>query len=121
MTGPCLHSGNRSPRARRAPATQAGVRVVRFRVGGEEFVVLSEPIVGAADLAGLTEAERELARLVADGCSNQAIAAKRGVRVQTVANQLVAIYRKLAVSSRSELAARLVGPLAKRRGRQRGP
>src|ERR1700690_4065829 len=87
---------------------EEGLRVAQFRVGGDEFVVVSEPIVGTADLAALTEAEREVARLVADGSSNQAIAAKRGAHPQTVANQLAAIYRKLAVSSRSELIARLV-------------
>jgi len=102
-------------------ATQAGLRVAQFRVGGDEFVVVSEPIVGAADLAALTQAEREVARLVADGCSNQAIAAKRGARPQTVANQLAAIFRKLAVSSRSELVARLVDLQAERRRHQRGP
>ena len=100
---------------------QEGLRVAQFRAGGDEFVVVSEPIVGAADLAALTQAEREVARLVADGCSNQAIAAKRGARLQTVANQLAAVYRKLAVSSRSELVARLVGLPAERRGYQRGP
>jgi len=102
-------------------ATQAGLRVAQFRVGGDEFVVVSEPIVGAADLAALTQAEREVARLVADGCSNQAIAAKRGARPQTVANQLAAIFRKLAVSSRSGLIARLVDLQAERRGHQRRP
>jgi DNA-binding CsgD family transcriptional regulator len=100
---------------------QEGLRVAQFRVGGDEFVVVSEPTVGAADLAALTQAEREVARLVADGCSNQDIAAKRGSRPQTVANQLAAIYRRLAVSSRSELVARLVALPAERRGHQRGP
>ena len=100
---------------------QEGLRVAQFRVGGDEFVVVSEPMVGAADLAALTEAEREVARLVADGCSNQAIAAKRGARPRTVANQLAAIYRKLAVSSRSGLIARLVDLQAERRGHQRRP
>jgi DNA-binding CsgD family transcriptional regulator len=100
---------------------QEGLRVAQFRVGGDEFVVVSEPMVGAADLAALTQAEREVARLVADGSSNQAIATKRGARPRTVANQLAAIYRKLAVSSRSELVARLVALPAERRGHQRGP
>ena len=123
MAAPSSHPRTRSARARpRGPqAMQARVRVARFRVGQDQFVVVSEPIVGAADFPALSQAEREVARLVADGCSNQAIAAKRGVRRQTVANQLAAIYRKLAVSSRSQLVARLVGTLAKRRGRKRGP
>jgi DNA-binding CsgD family transcriptional regulator len=100
---------------------QEGLRVAQFRAGGDEFVVVSEPIVGADVFAALTQAEREVARLVADGCSNRAIAARRGARPRTVANQLAAIYRKLAVSSRSELVARLVGLPAERRGYQRGP
>jgi DNA-binding CsgD family transcriptional regulator len=123
MAAPSSHPRTRSARARpRGPqAMQARVRVARFRVGQDQFVVVSEPMVGAADLAALTQAEREVARLVADGCSNQAIAAKRGARLQTVANQLAAVYRKLAVSSRSQLVARLVDPLAERRGHQRRP
>jgi hypothetical protein len=48
---------------------QARVRVARFRVGQDQFVVVSEPIVGAADFPALSEAEREVARLVADGHS----------------------------------------------------
>jgi DNA-binding CsgD family transcriptional regulator len=100
---------------------QEGLRVAQFRAGGDEFVVVSEPIVGANVFAALTQAEREVARLVADGCSNRAIAARRGARPQTVANQLAAIFRKLAVSSRSELVARLVALPAERRGHQRGP
>jgi DNA-binding CsgD family transcriptional regulator len=111
MAAPSSHPRTRSARTRprRPQALQARVRVARFRVGEDQFVVVSEPIVGAADFPALSQAEREVARLVADGCSNQAIAAKRGVRRQTVANQLAAIYRKLAVSSRSQLVARLVG------------
>jgi DNA-binding CsgD family transcriptional regulator len=95
--------------------------VAKFRVGGDEFVVVSEPIVGTAGLAALTQAEREVARLVADESSNQTIAAKRSARPRTVANQLAAIYRKLAVSSRSELVARLVDLQTERRGHKHGP
>ena len=102
-------------------ATEDGLRVAQFRAGGDEFVVVSEPIVGADVFAALTQAEREVARLVADGSSNQAIAEKRGARPQTVANQLAAIYRKLAVSSRSGVIARLVDLQAERRGHQRRP
>ena len=123
MAAPSSHPRTRSARARpRGPqAMQARVRVARFRVGQDQFVVVSEPMVGAADLAALTQAEREVARLVADGCSNRAIAARRGARPQTVANQLAAIFRKLAVSSRSELVAQLVALPAERRGHQRRP
>ena len=40
------------------------------------------------------------------GMSTTAIAAERGRAERTIANQIAAIYRKLGVGSRSELAAR---------------
>lgn len=66
-------------------------------------------VVGAAQtpLAELTPAERDVARLVASGCTNREIAARRRASVHTVGNQLAAIYGKLGVSSRYELVARL--------------
>jgi DNA-binding NarL/FixJ family response regulator len=54
----------------------------------------------------LTVAEREVVAGVLNGRSNAAIAAARRTSTRTVANQLAAIYRKLGVSSRWELAAR---------------
>jgi len=59
-------------------------------------------------LAGLSEAELEVARRAACGESTARIAAARGTSESTVTNQLGAIYRKLNVSSKAELAA-LVG------------
>lgn len=58
----------------------------------------------ALDAAGLTGAERAVVEDALRGLSNRAIAAKRGVSERTVANQLSAIYRKLRVGSRPELA-----------------
>ncbi len=95
--------------------------MTRLRVGDDELVVLSEPMVRAADFPSLSESEREVAFLATGGHSNQAIAARRGVRPQTIANQLAAIYRKLGVSSRSEMVARLLDSLAERRRGKRGP
>ena len=60
-------------------------------------------------LAALTDAERVVSRLAMAGHSNQGIAERRGVSVRTVANQLAAIYSKLDIGSRAELAARLAG------------
>lgn len=57
--------------------------------------------------AELTEAEREVTRLVYEGHSNPEIAARRGTATRTVANQLQSIYRKLNIVSREELIARL--------------
>jgi DNA-binding CsgD family transcriptional regulator len=93
--------------ARTTPDATDGILLTSGQLGGEEFIVLSEPInLDSRDLA-LTDAERALANLVAQGCSNRTIASKRGVSAQTVANQLAGMYRKLGVSSRSAMVANL--------------
>jgi len=56
----------------------------------------------------LTSAERAVALRAAAGESNQAIAQARGCSQRTVANQLAAIFEKLGVRSRAELASSLV-------------
>ncbi|TXD35304.1 helix-turn-helix transcriptional regulator [Lujinxingia vulgaris] len=59
--------------------------------------------------AQLTEAERDVARQVYEGLSNEDIAARRETSSRTVANQLRAIYTKLGLNSREELVRRLGG------------
>ena len=51
---------------------------------------------------------REVALLALAGHTNAAIAARRESAARTVANQLQSIYRKLGVTTRAELAARLL-------------
>lgn len=58
-------------------------------------------------IAGLTEAEQAVVALLLDGYDNASIAAARGRSPRTIANQLARIFRKLDVSSRAELAAKL--------------
>lgn len=58
-------------------------------------------------LPPLSPAEREVASLATRGHSDTEIAAARGASPRTVGNQLSAIYRKLGVHSRTELAALL--------------
>ncbi|MFE7775377.1 AAA family ATPase [Streptomyces sp. NPDC057445] len=58
-----------------------------------------------AQPAGLTARELEVAELVAEGLSNQAIATKLYLSRRTVETHLSAIYRKTAVPSRSALAS----------------
>ncbi len=53
----------------------------------------------------LTQAENAVARAAVSGLSNRAIAKVRGSSPRTVAVQLRSIYRKLDISSRTELAA----------------
>ena len=60
-------------------------------------------------LAALTSAEREVASLIAEGRSTAEIARARGTSAHTVSNQLSALYDKLGVRSRGELAALLAG------------
>jgi len=55
---------------------------------------------------GLTETERRVAELVAQGLSNKEVAAQLFVSVRAVEANLSRIYAKLGIRSRSELAAR---------------
>jgi DNA-binding CsgD family transcriptional regulator len=55
----------------------------------------------------LTETEERVARLAADGRSNKQIASELFMSVHTVGAHLSRAYRKLGISSRSELAAHL--------------
>ena len=52
--------------------------------------------------------ERQIATLLANGCSNQEIANRLGLRLQTVKNHLSRVYRKLGVPNRVQLAVLVV-------------
>lgn len=58
-------------------------------------------------IPGLTDAEQEVLTLVLDGYDNASIAEARKSSPRTVANHLASIFRKLGVSSRAELAAKI--------------
>jgi DNA-binding NarL/FixJ family response regulator len=58
----------------------------------------------------LTETERRVATLVADGLANKEVAAALFVTVHTVEAHLSRIYRKLGIRSRRELARVLAAP-----------
>ena len=85
-----------------------GLTASRLQVGGEHYVVLSFPI-RRVDARVLTAAEMAVARAVVEGKSNAEIARERGRSPRTIANQVAAIFKKLGVSSRLELARRLNG------------
>lgn len=81
-------------------------RASRLAVGAEELVIISYPVCRDPGVAALTVAEQQVLRLMLAGMSTTGIAAERGRAERTIANQIAAIYRKLGVGSRSELAAR---------------
>jgi len=60
-------------------------------------------------LSALTRAEHTVARLVADGWSNREIADRLTVSHRTIESHMRAIYRKLAVTSRVQIAAVVFG------------
>ncbi|MCA9631916.1 MAG: helix-turn-helix transcriptional regulator [Myxococcales bacterium] len=64
-------------------------------------------VASPPDLAKLTAAENEVTELVAQGLTNAQIAERRQASERTVANQLQSVFRKLGVSSRSELIVKL--------------
>lgn len=70
----------------------------------------SEPTPAAhPELSGLTDEERMVVEMVRAGMKNREIAGRIFVSVRTVELRLTAVYRKLKVTSRTELIARLAG------------
>jgi DNA-binding CsgD family transcriptional regulator len=84
-------------------------RFAEYELASEPIAVASSALLDAERLAALSAAEREVTLLLVQGATNREIARRRGGSERTVANQLQAIYRKLGVTSRAELAARLLG------------
>jgi len=71
---------------------------------------IAPPGEGVAPLAaadGLTQREREVALLVADGLRSREVAERLGIASQTVKSHLKTIFDKLGVRNRVELARRL--------------
>ena len=66
----------------------------------------------APSTGGLTPTEERVAALVAEGLTNQEVAARLFVTVRTVETNLTRIYQKLGVRSRTELSRRLAGASA---------
>jgi DNA-binding CsgD family transcriptional regulator len=97
-------------RSRKAGAVKryAGDPLAGFVVHarGDSFLVLSTPMT-TVDATMLSPAERSIVVGVVAGQSNAEIARARSISPRTVANHLAAIFRKLRVSSRAELAARI--------------
>jgi len=76
----------------------------RLQLEGQEFIVVSWPRHQREALTKLTQAETEVLTALFEGHTNQAIANLRGTSLRTVNNQVSALFKKLGVRSRSELA-----------------
>jgi len=85
-------------------AGKNGMRVSAFWVGHLELVVASHPKAPQRMLEQLSTAEQSVAVLASRGLKNREIAHRRHSAERTVANQLAAVFRKLGVGSRAELA-----------------
>lgn len=82
---------------------QLGARLWAERARGELARVGGRP----AATGELTETERRIATLVAEGRSNKEIASALYITPKTVGTQLSRIYRKVGVHSRTELVRHL--------------
>ena len=83
-------------------------RAGKFSHEGVEYLYATYP----SDITlpdGLTDAEADVAKMIAAGRSNAEIAEARSVSVRTIANQVASIFRKVGVSSRSDLLVMLRG------------
>jgi DNA-binding CsgD family transcriptional regulator len=84
------------------------IEMRQLQIGGVELVVLSFAAIPAELPADLSAAEREVLRGLLQGETNAQVAARRQTAVRTAANQVASIFRKIGVTSRAELAARLL-------------
>lgn len=102
-TALAAHDAHRTA-GRRADAIASNERAMAFkaRCAGAGTPLLSKPRTED----GLTQREREIARLAAAGLPSRAIADRLTLSVRTVDNHLNRVYTKLGISSRTQL-----GPL----------
>ena len=112
---PLLALGRTQRRAKKRAAARATLEDARSR-----FEALGAPLWAAqardelARIGGrapsrddLTEAERRVAMLVAEGRTNRQVAAALFLTEHSVETALTRVYRKLGVRSRTELTRRL--------------
>ena len=82
-------------------------RLIRFELNDEELIASHIPALGER-LGELPPAERAVALALLEGHTNASIARRRQTSERTVANQVASVFRRLGVSSRAELAARVL-------------
>lgn len=77
-------------------------------VDGEDYELISAPRPEGCLASILTDSELIVAKLLIEGRTYCEISKLRGTSLRTVANQLVSVFKKLRVSGRAELVARVV-------------
>ncbi|MBK9516676.1 MAG: helix-turn-helix transcriptional regulator [Anaeromyxobacter sp.] len=96
----------------RIEVTAVGKGRTQLHLWREPAAEAPEPLAGEVVLPipsdGLTQREREVALLVADGLRSREVADRLGIASQTVKSHLKTIFDKLGVRNRVELARRLV-------------
>lgn len=75
----------------------------------ENARTISESIEIRMQKAGLTEREKEISKLIADGCTNAQIASLLFISEGTVKNYVSVIYDKFDIKDRAKLVAYLKG------------
>ena len=78
-----------------------------LRATGAHIPAADVPPSASDPLSTLTPQERRVAEAVASGASDRQVAADLYLSPRTVAYHLSSVYRKLGISSRAALAARL--------------
>lgn len=84
-----------------SPATNRRVRLIELAVGDFTYAVTRVPNRWKERL---TPRERQVAALIAEGCSYKCVALRLGTKRATVATHLRHIYEKLQVDNRADLA-----------------
>jgi DNA-binding CsgD family transcriptional regulator/tetratricopeptide (TPR) repeat protein len=115
--GAALRRANRRSEAREQLrhavelATICGAMTLAARAEGELLATGARPRrIALSGVESLTPSERRVAEMAAEGPTNREIAQALFVTQRTVEVHLTSIYRKLAISSRSQLAAALAEP-----------
>jgi DNA-binding CsgD family transcriptional regulator len=97
-----------------APDATAGLRIVGFMtIEKRRYSICSDqPGANSVPTDVLTARELQIAVLIAQGFDNKAIGRRLGISAATVSAHRTRAYAKLGVTSRTALAARIVGTIA---------
>jgi two-component system, NarL family, response regulator DegU len=79
-----------------------GQRTISSGVGVAAETVMPDDLVEDADTPHLTDRERQILQMLADGCTPAEVAERLFISPKTVRNHLTKVYDRLGVSSRSQ-------------------